>query len=196
MKNFRTATGKATQAGIFQLCQDLGHRLLGQKLKPIQLDGRPAFEMDLRVSIMQDLQSVFVPFKFLLMMQSADNMHFGATVGDRFGAACEDLFVRHDIAFLAAQIGAEGAESTAVHADVSRVQMRVDVVVGRVATFAFAHQIGQLPDVVERNFWIVKQHAIVHRQTLARFNFFLYGRQSWVNGINHRILFVSEVVDA
>ena len=40
------------------------------------------------------------------------------------------------------QVGAKRAEDAAIDADVRRIEMRVDIVVGEVAIFPFAHEIG------------------------------------------------------
>ena len=60
------------------------------------------------------------------------------------GGAVEDLLVAHDVAFGALEVGTEGAEGAAIDADVRRVEVRVDVVIGVVAVPALADEVGQL----------------------------------------------------
>ena len=112
------------------------HRLPGEMLKPVDLDRRPALQVQLRIGVVQDADDVQVPLELHLVVQAADDVHLGAAVVDRFAAAGQDLLVAHRVPLRVAQVGAERAERAAIHADVRRVQMRVDVVVGEVAVVA------------------------------------------------------------
>ncbi len=82
------------------------------------------------------------------------------------GGALEDLLVGHDVALRALQVGPESAEGAAVDADVGRVEVRVDVVVGEVAVLALADQVGQLAEG-EQVGLLVEEDAVVERQPLA-----------------------------
>ena len=66
------------------------------------------------------------------------------------------------------QIGAEGAEHTAVDADVCGVEMRIDVVISEVAVLAFADEVGQLAQREEIDVFFEKE-AVIEREPLARF---------------------------
>ena len=105
------------------------------------------------------------------MVQAADDVHLGAAVLDRFGAAGEDLLVAHQVTLRVAQIGAKRAEHAAIDADVRRVEMRVDVVVGEVAVLALADEIGQLANFRQRHFGLLQHEAIFEREPLAGFDF-------------------------
>ena len=131
--------------------------------------------MQLREILVQQPDHVAVPLVFPLVMQATDDMQFSTTVVRRFLATSDDLFVRHHVAFVAAKIRTERAKVATVNADVGRVQVSVNVVVGRVAIFSLAHQVGQLAQVVHRHRRVVHQQAVVHTQTLAGFNFFANG---------------------
>ena len=79
-------------------------------------------------------------------------------VVDRLSAARQDLLVDHHVPFGVAQIGAKGAEATAIDADVGGVQVRVDIVVADVAVLPLADQIRQLADFLQRHLRIVKKN--------------------------------------
>ena len=87
---------------------------------------------------------------------------------DRFAPAGEDLLVAHQVALGAAQVGAERAEHAAVDADVRRVQMRVDVVVGAVAVLPLADQVGQLAHFGQRHVGPIEELPVVERQAARR----------------------------
>ena len=109
---------------------------------------------------------------FALMVQAADDVHLGAAVLDRLGAAGEDLLVAHHVALRVAQVGAERAERAAIDADVGRVEVRVDVVVGDVAVLALADEVGQLAHFGQRHIGPLEEEAVVEREPLAGFDFF------------------------
>ena len=126
--------------------------------------------MQLRIGLVQDADDVQIPVELHLMMQPADDVHLGAAVVDRFASAGQDLLVAHGVPLRVAQVGAERAERAAIDADVGRVQMRVDVVVGEVAVVALAHQVGQFAHLVQRHFRAIEEQAVVERQPLAGFD--------------------------
>ena len=70
--------------------------------------------------------------------------------------AGEDLLVAHHVALGVAQVGAERTERAAIDADVRRVEVRVDVVVGDVAVLPLADEVGQLADFVQRHVGLVR----------------------------------------
>ncbi len=127
--------------------------------------------MQLRIVIVQQPHQVQIPIEFHLMVQPADDVHFGAAGIDRFLPASQNLLVAHQVAFGFAQIGAKRAENAAVHAHVRGIQVRVDVVVGEVAVLPLAHQVGQFADVVQMHLGRKQQQAVVHVQPLAGLHF-------------------------
>jgi hypothetical protein len=74
--------------------------------------------------------------------------------------------------FLAPQVGPERTEGAAIDADVGRVEVGVDVVVGRVAVLPLADQIRQLAQFRQRHLGRFEHEAIVEREPLAGFDFF------------------------
>ena len=126
-----------------------------------------------------------VPVVFALMMQAADDVHFGAAVLDGFAAAGEDLLVGHQVTLGVAQIGAERAEHAAIDADVRRVEVRVDVVVGDVAVLPLADEVGELADFGQRDVGAFEDEAVVEREALAGFDFFADGFEEFGGGGEH-----------
>ena len=124
---------------------------------------------------MQDPQHIDVPIVFRPMVQSADDVHLGAASVGRFPAASENLFVGHHVPFRVAQIGPKRAEYAAVDTDIGRVQVRVDVVVGRVAVLLLADQVGQLPDLAQRRLGIGEEQTVVEREPSAGLDLFADG---------------------
>ena len=108
VEDFRAATGEAAKAGVDHVLQDFADGFLGEAAEPIDFDGRPGFEMELGIGLVQDADDVDVPIVVTLVMQAADDVHLGAAVLDRFGSAGEDLLVAHCVTFRVAQVGAEG----------------------------------------------------------------------------------------
>ena len=110
-------------------------------------------------------------------MQAADDVHFGAAVGDGLGPAGEDLLVVHPVALRVAEVGAERAERAAIDADVGRVEVRVDVVVGRVSVFPLADEVGQLAHFRQRHVRPFEDEAVFEREALAGFDLLADGFQ-------------------
>ena len=104
---------------------------------------------------------------------------------DRFAAAGEDLLVAHHVALGVAQVGAKRAEGAAIDADVRRVQVRVDVVVGDVAVLPLADEVGQLADFVQRHIRAFEDEAVVEREPLAGFDLFADGFEEVGGGGEH-----------
>jgi hypothetical protein len=129
----------------------------------MDFDRRPGFEVQLRKMVVQQANQVEIPVELLLVMQAADDVHFGAAGVDRLLAAGQNLLVAHQIAPRIAEIRAKRAEDAAIDADVRGVEMRVDVVKGAVAVFPLAHQIGQLAELVQMHFGAVEKQSIVGR---------------------------------
>ena len=94
---------------------------------------------------------------------------------DRLAPAGEDLLVAHRVALRVAQVGAERAERAAIDADVRRVEVRVDVVVGDVAVLPLADQVRQLAHFRQRHVGPLEHEAIVEREPLAGFDLFADG---------------------
>ena len=117
--------------------------------------------MQLRIGVVQHLQNMQIPIVILLVMQTADDVHLGAASLDRLLAASQDLLVAHHVALRLPQIGAEGAERAAIHADVRRIEVRVDVVVRDVAIDPLADQIGQRADLMQRHVRTKQEQPVV-----------------------------------
>ena len=80
------------------------------------------------------------------MVQAADDVHLGGAPPFGLRGALDNLLVAHHVALLATQVGPEGAEGATVNADVGRVQVRVDVVIGEMAVLALGEEVGQLAE--------------------------------------------------
>ena len=120
--------------------------------------------------LVQRADHAAVPLVLRLVVQPADDVHLGAAVVDRLLPAGEDLLVVHQVALGVAQVGAKRTERAAIHAHVRGVEVRVDVVVGRVAVLPLADQIGQLADFGQRRIVAVERQPVVERQPLAGFD--------------------------
>jgi hypothetical protein len=57
-------------------------------------------------------------------------VHLGRATIDRFLTAREDLLVAHQVALWVAQVAAERAKDTPVHAHIRGIEVRVDIVPG------------------------------------------------------------------
>ena len=128
---------------------------------------------------MQNTHDVDVPIEIAHVVQPADDVHFGATVFDCFLPTGEDLLIAHHVTLRVAQVGAERTEYAAVNANVRWVEMRVDVVIGEVAVFALANEIGEFADFWQRHIGTLKYQPIFERKPLAGFDFVADQFKDW-----------------
>ena len=163
MKNFGSTARHASQSYFSQVLEDLFDTLFSQELEPIDLDGRPGLQVQGRVSVIQILDDVPVPVVFLLVMQATDDMQFRATVVDGFLSPGDDLLVVHHVTLFAAQISTKCAKIATINAYIRRVEMGVNVVVTYIAVDSLPDDVGQLPDVIDRNVRLIKEHTVVER---------------------------------
>ncbi len=187
MEDFGAAAGQAAEAGFDHVFEHLADGFFGQPAEPIDFDGRPGLEVQLGIGVVQQADDVDVPVVLPLVVQAADDVHLGAAVLDRLGAAGEDLLVAHHVALRVAQVGAERAEHAAIDADVRGVEVRVDVVVGEVAVLALADEVGQLAEFGQRHVGPLEHEAVVERQPLAGFDLFADGFQRWGRRAEHEV---------
>ena len=182
MEDFRAAAGEAAEAGVDHVFEDFADGLFREPAEPIDFDGRPGFEVELGVGFVQQADDVEVVVVFALVVQAADDVHFGAAVFDGFAAAGEDLLVVHQVTLRVAQVGAEGAEHAAVDADVRGVEVRVDVVVGGVAVLALADEVGELADFGQRGFGATRARGRPRARAARRLRLF----RGWVSGVRRK----------
>ena len=147
--------------------------------------GVQALRCRLGVGLVQHADDVEVPVVLPLVVQAADDVHLGAAGLRRLGPTGEDLLVAHHVALRVPQVGAERAERAAVDADVRRVEVRVDVVVGRVAVLPLADEVRQLAHFRQRHLGRFEHEAIVEREPLAGFDFFADGGQDGAGSSEH-----------
>ncbi len=77
LEDFRSAAGKAAEAGFLQFFEDFANRELGDASEPVDFDGGVGLQVNLGKVLADDTEDVLVPVEVLLMMQAADNVHFG-----------------------------------------------------------------------------------------------------------------------
>ena len=173
MKNLGAAAGQAAQAGVDHSLEDRADRPAGHAAANQSIStGGPGLQVQPRIGLVQNADQVQIPVVRHLMMQPADDVHFGGAAVDRFLPAGQDLLVAHQVALRVVQVGAKRAKHAAIDADVRGVQMRVDVVVGAIAVLALADQVGQLAHVVQRHVGPVQKQPVVERQPLAGLDLF------------------------
>ena len=96
--------------------------------------------------IVNCLDDIAIPVVAELMVQPADDVHLGRPLLTRLFRSLQDLSVRHDVSIRAFQIGSERTEATTVNANVGRVEVLVDVVVGPVAVLLLSDEVGHLAE--------------------------------------------------
>jgi hypothetical protein len=171
MKDLGPTAGQTPQAGIDELLENPAHGFLREMRKPIDLDAGPTLQMQRRVGIVENADQIQVPLERFLMMQTTDDVHFGAAILDRLAAPLEHLKVAHHVSLGIAQIAAERTKHAAIDANVRGVQMRVDVVISDIAVLPLAHQIGELADFVQIGGVAKKKLAIGSAEALAGLGF-------------------------
>jgi hypothetical protein len=117
------------------------------------------------MGLVDDADDVQVPLVGELVVQAADDVQLRGAAPLGLGRPLQDLLVGHHVALRALQVGPEGAEGAAIDADVCRVEMGVDVVVGELSVLALADPVGQLAQG-EQVGAVVKEDAVVERQAL------------------------------
>ena len=95
MKDFSAAAGQAAEAGVDQFAEDVADAALGEVREPIDFDGGPGLEVQRGIGVVQEADDVQVPIELHLVVQAADDVHFGAARVDGFLAASENLLVAH-----------------------------------------------------------------------------------------------------
>src|SRR5437899_9405918 len=83
MEDFSAAARQAAQADFFEFSENIPSRQARQAREPIPLHRRVSFQMQARMSLVDDFDDVEIPFIRKLMMQSADNVKLGGTVAFR-----------------------------------------------------------------------------------------------------------------
>src|SRR5262249_47272006 len=171
VEDLGAAAGQAAEAGVFKLGEDVARRLAGQPREPVPFDGGVGFQVEPRVGLVDDADDVEIPLVGQQVVQAADDVQLGGAAALGLGGALEDLFVGHDVTLRTFQVGPKGAEGAAVNADVGRVEVGVDVVIGEVAVFALAHLVGEFAEG-EQVGRLVEVNAVVEREALAGVDFF------------------------
>ena len=184
MKDLSPAAGQAAQARFLELGEQFARRPAGEPREPVPFDGGVRLQMQARLGLVNDADDVQIPFVRQLVVQSADDVHLRSAAPLGLRGPFQDLLVGHHVTLLALQVGPEGAEGAAIDADVGRVQVRVDVVVGEVAVLALAHAVRQLAER-EQVGVIVEEDAVVEREPFLGLDFFADGIKSGLDCLNH-----------
>ena len=172
MKDLGSATRHATQTRVNQILKDTMNRLFGEKLKPIDFDRRPRFQVQLRERIVQNTNRIDVPVVIPLMMQSADYVHFGTAVVHRFTTTIQDLVIGHGVALGIAEVRSKRTEGATIDTYIRRVKMGVNVIVRVISVDTLTDKISQLTQFVERDIVLVQPQPVLQAESLADLDFF------------------------
>jgi len=129
--------------------------------------------------LVDNAHDIQIPLEGQLMMQAADDVQLGRTAPLGFGSAVENLIVGHDVTLGAFQVRTERTESAAIDAYVRRIEVRVDVVIGKAPVLAFADEIRQFAER-EQIDAIVQKYAVIRRESLTSFDLGANGGQLFV----------------
>src|SRR5271156_1792226 len=99
-------------------------------------------------------------------MQAADNVEFGGAFGDAFSGARVNFVERKSVRTRRVGRAAESAELAVGDANVGRVNVAIDVVVGDVAMLLFANVIRE-PAHAQKIVRFVEQQPVACVQTVA-----------------------------
>ena len=97
----------------------------------------------LRKSLFQARAQIQKIFKRQIGMQAADNVKFCDRLAIPAGRGFEGFFQRHGVRAGLSFLSAKGAQTARGDADVSGIDVPVDIEIGDVAMHPFAHGIGQ-----------------------------------------------------
>ena len=106
-------------------------------------------------------------------MHAADDVQFRAAGLGRLAAVREQLVASHHVTpgIPALVFATVGAQRAAEDANVGRIDVQIEVVVGDVAILAAANRVGQLAHGVQIDLGREKELAVGRREPLARFDF-------------------------
>ena len=112
-------------------------------------------------------------------MQAADDVKFGRAFADALVGALIDFVEGVSVGAWRVRIAAERAELAVGNADVGRIDVTIDVVVGDVAVLLFPDVIGEPADG-EKVGRAIQSDAFVEGKAFARADFVRNGLQSLV----------------
>ena len=187
VENLGPTAGEAAKPGLFELHEDVADASLREVTEPVDLDRRPGLEMERWIRVVQNPDDVEIPVIALLVMKTPDDVHLGRARVDRLLTTGQDLLVIHHIAAGLAEIGPEGAERAAIDADVCGIEMGVDVVVGEVAAFPLADEVGQFPQFVKVESGIPERLSLSGSEPNASLHLLTDWIQGRGNGSNHQV---------
>src|SRR5262249_51162807 len=145
----------------------------------VHFDHRESFEVNVRVALFQAADQFEEVFERQIGMKAADDVKFRGALTDAFIGALIDFFKGVGIRAWRIWITAEGAKFAVGYADIRRINVAIDIVIGDVAVLFFANVIGE-PAGGEKIWRAIELHAVVEGETFSRENFVRDGLQSLV----------------
>jgi hypothetical protein len=100
------------------------------------------------------------------MVQAAHNMHLGGTPAGGLCGAMKNLFIAHQVATLAFQVGTEGAKDAPVNTNIGGIQVNIHIVIPCVSILFSANKIRQLAQGKEVGM-VMQMKAILHSDAVA-----------------------------
>ena len=171
IEDFGPAAGHAAQAGRDQVFQDRPDRPLRDLGEMVDLHGGPRLQVQAGKGRVQVADHAQIPVERLLRMHAADDVQFGAAGLGRLLGPGENLGLAHRVRPRIVLVAAVGAQGAAVDADVGRVEVQVEIVVGRVAVLAAADHVGQFAHGVQIDLRREQKLAVGRREAFAGFDF-------------------------
>ena len=114
VEDLGTPTRKTAQARFFEFLKDVTHWPFGKPFEPFPLYRSKSLKMQIGVFLVHDAYDIEVPIVRHLMMQTANDVHFGCAPAFGFLGTMKNLFIAHEVCFLVFQIGTKCAENTSI----------------------------------------------------------------------------------
>ena len=166
VENFGAAAGQRVHARFLQRQQGIADRKLRDTREVAHLDHGERLQVHSRAPLLQPAHQVEEILERQIGMQAADQMELRRSFADTLLGALEDLFERKRVGPRRVRAAAKGAQPTVRHADISRIDVAVDVEIADVAVALLADVVAKPAD--GQQVWrAIERDAVVKVESLA-----------------------------
>ena len=164
-EDFGSAARQRIDAGLFHSAQAIFNGEFAAAGQVADLNHGQRLDVDSWEAFLESGDHLAVPLEIEFRMQAADDVELGDRLGIALAGAFPDVFERHLIGGGVTLLAPEGAELAGGDADVGRVDVPIDVVVGRIAVQTLAHDVSQVTET-KQIVGAVEREAVVETEAL------------------------------
>src|SRR5580692_6124893 len=145
----------------------------------MNLDHREGLDMYGGAALLEAADELQVMIESQVRMQAADDVKFRCTFSNALFRAFINLFEGERVSAGSVRITTEGAKFAMRYADVRRIDVAIDVVIGDIAVALLTHVVRQ-PSDRKKIGGTIQRDAVLHAQAFAGEDFFRDGLQPLV----------------